>query len=271
LQQTASGILRERTWRDTLDGYTTRGERERGYAPLIAGSVNAEQEDTREDASESAPDPRGGWLSIALMRERDRSADAPALAVESAHLPALAATLASALADACETSGKDRESVTAAVLAACGITLAEQAGMPGALSLPTLKRRSTAGAAILRDRLSAGELVALVRDVADTELEDRALRRSLRTSLPPVLEALAQSAASACESVRAARYRAPGRAANAGRVSTASALPLSRLSGPVMAPERSAPARPPVICRTCFKVHPAGYPEGVHPARSALL
>src|SRR4051794_18871086 len=66
------GALKSREgWRDTLDGYRTRSERERGLAGAVAGS-----RESAESADAERPDgaPRS-WLSVALDRERQSAGE----------------------------------------------------------------------------------------------------------------------------------------------------------------------------------------------------
>lgn len=199
----AAGHLRQgREWRDTLDGYRTRAERERDLAPLVAGNVESVSEGEGESGDDApAADVRGGWLAVALARERMRAGE-DALPVLPADLPALADALAAALSDALEASGKDRERIAVAVRSACGQSLASQAAEDGSPSLRTLATRAGEGAALIRAGFTARELATLTRAVADVESAERALMRRLRTSLDP---ATADLALAACAAVDAAR------------------------------------------------------------------
>lgn len=229
LSALARGHLKqERGWRDTLDGYRVRSERERGLAPLFAGSVEsaAQRESERGDG-----EPRG-WLTVAIDRESERASETarrlPAVAPE--HLRTLAETLCETLADECGASAAERPLIRAAVLSACGIPLIRQSESERC-SVSALKRRSRDGNAILRERLTARECSTLVRIAASESADEHRLMRALATSLSVETERLARAALDATETVLCAEYRVSRRAQNAGSRVTASAEPLSRFTG----------------------------------------
>jgi hypothetical protein len=169
----------------------------------------------------------------------------------------------------CETD-RERRNVRAAVESACGVPLIRQSERPGAPSIATIKRDAASGAALIRERLSVRMVAALARIVAESESEDAALRRALRTALSPEQERAALAASESVEAVLCGEYAYVRRAANTGSSATASAAPLSRLSGPQYRHREHRSLRAPEVCRVCFKCHPAGYPAGIHPVRSTV-
>lgn len=270
LRLLVSSALRDREgWRTTLVGYRSRAERLGGQSATLVGS--RESAEHAEHAHAESGEPRG-WLSRAIDAESARQSTPSRLpAVAAADAVALAEPLSVVLADECGVSDdRDRDRIRAAVESACGIPLIRQSERPGARSIATIKRDAAAGAALIRERLSARSLVVLVGIVADAESDERKLLRAARTTLDARTAQLADAAADAVESVRNREYPRLRRTGSEAGYSSCSAEPLSRMSGPRYSSARRKVLTAPSVCATCWKVHPAGYPVGVHPVRSSL-
>jgi hypothetical protein len=283
------GAVRERSYRDTLDGWRTRAEVAADRPATVAGSVDSLPADTGESESGESERPAGGWLSHALMRESERTGEE--IAPVPADLPAIVGTVARLLAAEHALTPRETGSVYVALMVAAGNTLTTLAAENGAPSLRTLAGRSSDGAKLVRERIGARDLRAAVREAARQRVADYALR--LAVSGRADLSEAARCALAAIERVRSteserAGYRmsAPG-PVPAARVRIAATLSATRTpAGTRQYGRQPAPAgycAPAVrivrgagtwsgpVCSLCaaragrYVAHPS-YPEGMHPS-----
>lgn len=196
------GAIRDRSYRDTLDGWRTRSAVRADDAPLIAGSVDSLPADGDGDETER---PTNGWLSHALTRESERTGEP--LSPVAADAPALCGEVARILRDSLALTPRESGSVFVALTVAAGTSLSSLAAEPGTPSLRTLAGRSADGARILRERVPPRDLASAVRDAARRTVADYALRAAMRDGAR--VSELAACALAAIDSAARTYRRAP--------------------------------------------------------------